>query len=59
MYLFEDAARPRRNELFEGARGDKTNITYSEICEEFDKNDVGLGIFKFINISDISVDEED
>ena len=59
MYLFEDAARPRRNELFEGARGDKTNITYSEICEEFDKNDVGLGIFKFIIISDISVDEED
>lgn len=58
MYLFEDAARPRRNELFEGARDDLTNVTYSQICEKFQK-EVGLGIFNFIRISDILMDEEE
>ena len=46
MYLFEDAARAKRNDLFSGART-KDYVTYSEICEEFDKN--GLKIFKFIS----------
>lgn len=45
MYLFEDAARSKRNELFSGALGDLTNITFSKICEEFNKEDVGLKIF--------------
>ena len=42
MYLFEDAARSRRDVLFSGA---KTNnyVTYSEICEAFDKK--GIEIF--------------
>ena len=42
MYLFEDAARSKRNELFSGV-GKGKNLTYSEICEEFDKN--GIDIF--------------
>ena len=46
MYLFEDAARAKRNDLFSGART-KDYVTYSEICEEFDRN--GLKIFKFIS----------
>ena len=41
MYLFEDAARSRRNELFSGVG--KTNVTYSQICESFDEN--GIEIF--------------
>ncbi|MDO5859104.1 AAA family ATPase [Methanobrevibacter sp.] len=40
MYLFEDAARSKRNELFSGAG---KNITYSQVCDEFDKN--GIEIF--------------
>ena len=42
MYLFEDAARSRRNELFSGV-GKGKNLTYSQICDEFDKN--GIEIF--------------
>ena len=42
MYLFEDAAKSRRNELFSGV-AKNTNITYSQICEDFDKN--GIEIF--------------
>ena len=45
MYLFEDAARSRRNDLFKGALGNMTNITYSQICKEFLKEDMGLKIF--------------
>ena len=41
MYLFEDAARSRRNELFLGVG--KTNVTYSQICESFDEK--GIEIF--------------
>ena len=46
MYLFEDAARSRRNELFRGACNikDTKNITYSEICELIDENNI-LEIF--------------
>ena len=52
MYLFEDAARSKRNDLFSGV-SKNTNLTYSEICDAFDKN--GVEIFcdnikeKFIN----------
>lgn len=55
MYLFEDAARSRRNELFSGV-GKGKNLTYSQICDEFDKN--GIEIFteaikeKFITDTD-------
>ena len=41
MYLFEDAAKSRRNELFSGVG--KSNVTYSQICENFDET--GIGIF--------------
>lgn len=46
MYLFEDAARSRRNELFRGACNikDTKNITYSEICELIDEDEI-LEIF--------------
>lgn len=46
MYLFEDAARSRRNELFRGACNikDTKNITYSEICELIDEDKI-LEIF--------------
>jgi|GEM_PF-959861 hypothetical protein len=41
MYLFDDAAKQKRNRLFEGYRGDKAR--YSEICKGFDEQ--GIGIF--------------
>ncbi|PWB88378.1 AAA family ATPase [Methanobrevibacter thaueri] len=42
MYLFEDAARSRRNQLFSGACNikDTKNITYFEICELIDDNKI-------------------
>lgn len=50
MYLFEDAARQRRERLFEGAvkdidgRHEKINTNrYSEVCAAFDAQ--GIGIF--------------
>ena len=42
MYLFEDAARSKRNELFSGV-AKNTNLTYSQICEAFDEK--GIEIF--------------
>ncbi|WP_407391481.1 AAA family ATPase [Methanobrevibacter sp.] len=42
MYLFEDAARAKRNDLFKGAKT-KEYVTYSEICEKFDE--IGIEIF--------------
>lgn len=42
MYLFEDAARSKRNELFSGVSKD-SNLTYSQICEAFDE--IGVEIF--------------
>ncbi len=42
MYLFEDAAKTKRTELFEGCDKSKLN-RYSYICHEFKKQ--GLGIF--------------
>ena len=41
MYLFEDAARSKRNDLFSGV-SKNTNLTYSEICDAFDKKGVGI-----------------
>ena len=41
MYLFEDAARSKRNDLFSGV-SKNTNLTYSEICDAFDKNGVEI-----------------
>lgn len=43
MYLFEDAARSKRNDLFSGAKGDDKYVTYSKICDEFDTK--GIEIF--------------
>ncbi len=45
MYLFEDAARAKRNDLFSDTKTDY--VTYSEICEAFDE--IGLKIFNFIS----------
>lgn len=46
MYLFEDAARSKRNDLFSGAKT-ANYVTYSQICEMFDEK--GLEIFNFIS----------
>ncbi len=43
MYLFEDAARSKRNDLFQGAKANKKYVTYSQICKMFDES--GLEIF--------------
>ncbi len=41
MYLFEDAAKQKRSNLFEGCF--QSSSRYSEICREFDEK--GIGIF--------------
>ena len=41
MYLFEDAAKPRRKELFEGAKEGET-IIYSKVCELFRKDEIKI-----------------
>lgn len=42
MYLFEDAARQRRDEVFEGAKAGNKALRYSEICDDFDKRGVEI-----------------
>ena len=43
MYLFEDAAKSKRNELFEGAKETKDdNVIYSRVCKVFDEEDFGI-----------------
>lgn len=42
MYLFEDAAKAKRNDLFAGAR-ENNNVIYSRVCELFDAK--GIEIF--------------
>ena len=42
MYLFEDVARSRRNELFKGVE-ENSNLTYSQICRKFENE--GIKIF--------------
>ena len=44
MYLFEDAARSRRDKLFSGIENNE-NIIYSDICNNFDNEEIGLKIF--------------
>ena len=50
MYLFEDAAKTKRPQLFSGVKPDKIN-SYSYICEQFkgnikaDNEKPGIGIF--------------
>ena len=41
MYLFEDAARSRRNELFSGVK-ENSNLTYSQICNSFEEKGVNI-----------------
>ena len=53
MYLFEDAARSRRNDLFSGV-AKNANLTYSQICEAFDK--IGIEIF-CDNIKEMFINE--
>ena len=55
MYLFEDAARSKRNDLFSGV-SKKGNLTYSEICEVFDER--GIEIF-CDNIKEKFIKEEE
>ena len=59
MYLFEDAARSRRKELFKGASNikDTKNITYSQICELID-NDQIVEIFSD-KIKDYFIEDEE
>ena len=42
MYLFEDAAKAKRNDLFAGAK-ENNNVIYSRVCELFDT--IGIEIF--------------
>lgn len=42
MYLFEDVAKSRRNELFDGVEKN-SNLTYSQICQKFEND--GIEIF--------------
>ena len=55
MYLFEDAARQRRDEMFEGSKTDNKTLKYSEICDDFDMrgveifNDQIVSAIKFLN----------
>lgn len=49
MYLFEDAARARRNDLFAGSRSGNKNVIYSKICDDFDKKDIGIFTDKIRN----------
>ena len=49
MYLFEDAARARRNELFGGARVKDENVIYSQICKKFENEDIEIFHKNIIN----------
>ena len=41
MYLFEDVARSKRNELFSGVQS-TGNLTYSKVCDAFDEKGVEI-----------------
>ena len=43
MYLFEDAAKTKRKDLFEGLKEIDRINRYSYVCEQF--RDIGIGIF--------------
>lgn len=55
MYLFEDAAKAKRNDLFAGAR-ENNNVIYSRVCELFDE--IGIEIF-CDNIKDQLLNHDD
>lgn len=60
MYLFDDAAKQRRNKLFEGSA--KGQNRYSKICEAFDEQ--GIGIFNSniqhrVKIQDLAFNEHE
>ena len=45
MYLFEDVGRSKRDKLFKGALEDlkiKENITYYQICEDFEEHELKI-----------------
>ena len=41
MYLFEDAAKVKRNDLFSGAK-ENNNVIYSRVCELFDEIEIEI-----------------
>lgn len=45
MYLYEDAARMRRDQVF----ADGSVITYSQLCENYDR--LGDGAFKDLGVT--------
>lgn len=60
MYLFEDAAKQKRDKLFEGSA--KGQSRYSKICEAFDEQ--GIGIFhgdiqSRIKVQDIKINSHE
>lgn len=58
MYLFEDAARQKRSQLFAGC-GKECNV-FSKVCQKFDA--IGIGIFSSDFVSKVPVladDEQD
>lgn len=57
MYLFEDAARSKRNDLFSGVKGENNNKTYSQICDKF-KNELGIRIFCDNIVNEVLKNEE-
>ena len=54
MYLFEDAARSKRDFLFEGSK-DEDDFTYSKICKDF--NTKGIKIFNPAIVSKTKVEK--
>lgn len=56
MYLFEDAAKAKRNDLFAGAR-ENNNVIYSRVCELFDT--IGIEIFCDNIINELLISDEE
>lgn len=53
MYLFEDAAKQKRSELFKGCSNDSAR--YSQICKEFEQK--GVGIFNRDIVSGCDIED--
>ena len=49
MYLFEDAARSKRDKLFAGAKGNNEHVIFSQVCQSFDEEGIGIFCNKIIN----------
>ena len=60
MYLYEDAAKPIRQQLFKGSKNrfEKENCSFSylNICLDFDKN--GIDIFHQHIVDEYNKDDE-